>query len=112
MSLVLAAALLGQVYLQPNPKLVDRYIEQSYGINNPRPHTISLMRGPQDWPGYNGVVTKIDTKAKLIYTDLAVESVAFRYTEKTRFRTLSGRFHRLAPGDQINVDSGTVTIVD
>jgi hypothetical protein len=109
-ALILATAL-GQFVNVPQ-NVADRWVEQSYGVNVGKAKSYSFIRGPMDWPGYTGVVTKVDPARRLIFTTLATEKVAFHYNPKTRFRTISGNFKILSPGDMINVDMDVVTIID
>jgi hypothetical protein len=79
-------------------------------IANPR--VIVPWRSVDSLPGLTGRVLGLNQSRKLITLRLPADTIHVPYGDKTRFRALDGGFPEIAPGMLINVDHGTITVLN
>jgi hypothetical protein len=75
------------------------------------PKVITIRPPLMGRPGVTGRVVKLDEGAKTITLRLPGETVAVRYGSATRWRSLDDGFPEVQPGNIINVDRDTITIL-
>jgi hypothetical protein len=62
-------------------------------------------------PGTTGLVVSVDEKKKLITVQLPANTVAVAYGPQTHFLASDGNFPVIKPGNLINVNQNTITIL-
>jgi hypothetical protein len=88
--------------------------EGFYGFAPPpvaNPEVVNLRRTDQSVPGKTGVVLAVDEQQKKITLQLPTSKETVAYGPTTHFLAADGNFPVIKPGNLVNVNQNTITIL-